>query len=154
VSESSEKKVFRIPKYKRFEVYVEGKRHGLTNARIAELIGISERMLDRHIAQWKEDGSWDKWVFAEWIITYDQLHQQEDLKTVFEALTKFLLKRMKDQSEVEIKSIPHVIVEVLDNVQPKNESHDTENMSTQKVAVQIAPNTTNSPQQQSQIQNS
>ena len=146
MSENTEKKLFRIPKYKRFEVYVEGKRNGLTNARIAELIGITERMLDRHIAQWKEDGSWDKWLFSEWIITYDQLHQQEDLKTVFDALTKFLLKRMKEQSEVEIKSVPKLIVEILDNAYPKNES-------TQEVTVSVTPNTNSSPQQQSTIQN-
>lgn len=115
MAEMSEKKPFRVPKFKRFEVYVELKRQGKPNREIADAIGISERQLDRHISKWKDDGTLDKWILAEWIITYDALQEEKGgLKATFKGLTMWLLKRMKQQSEIEVKGTPKFIVEIVD----------------------------------------
>lgn len=118
MAEMLEKKPFRIPKAKRFEVYIEMKRQGKINSEIADALGISERQLDRHIAEWKENGTLDNWILSEWIITYDTLQEEKGgTKETFKGLTKWLLKRMKEQSEVELKGSPKLMVEIIDNTQ-------------------------------------
>lgn len=117
----SENKPVRLPKTRRFEVYTELKRQGKTNRVIAEAMGISERMLDRHISEWKENGILDNWILSEWMITKAALGQdQGGIKEVFKALTQWLLKRMKQQTELEVKGTPKIQVEIIDNAKQEN----------------------------------
>lgn len=101
LTEITEKPPIPIPKWKRFQVYIELKIKGYTNAKIAEVMGISERRLDQHIMQWKDDGTLDKYVFSEWLITYHALQEDGDLKTTFNALTNMLIRRMKEDVQLQ-----------------------------------------------------
>lgn len=114
-SETSEKTPIRTPKARRFDIWVEAKRKGIPNREIAAQLGISERLLDKHIRVWKDDGTFDKYLLCEWLIVYDALNEKDDLKTTFQALTQMLMKRMKEQSEIELKGLPKVVVEIIDN---------------------------------------
>jgi len=143
-----------LKKALRFQKLIEGMRTGKTFGQIAEECQCSYKTIERDFWEWKDNGGFDKWLVTEFMILHDVETQKEDSGQAYRVIADLLKKRLKELSEVEIKGIPHVIVEVLDNVQPKNESYDTENMSTQKVAVQTTPDTANSSQQQSQIQNS
>ena len=96
-----EKAPIRIPKHRRFDIWVEAKRRGITNQEIAARLGISEVRLNQHIHEWKEDGTFDRYLFSEWLIKYDALTERDDLKTTFQALTNMLMKRMKEQVELQ-----------------------------------------------------
>ncbi len=124
MSEMAEKKPLKAPKYRRFDLWIGYKEDGLTNAEAAAQMGISERQLQRHINIWKEDGTLDNYYLSEWVITKAALRDNEELKTVFQELTKLILKRMKERQELEVKGQPRFIVEVVDNVKySKQESN-------------------------------
>ena len=150
-----------LKKALRFQKLIEGMRTGKTFGQIAEECQCSYKTIERDFWEWKDNGGFDKWLVTEFMILHDVETQKEDSGQAYRVIADLLKKRLKELSEVEIKSIPKLIVEVVDNAHPKNgsddiknEPNDKENSSTQEVTVSVTPNTTNSPQQQSQIQNS
>jgi len=101
MAEMAEKPPVKAPKFRRFDLWIQYKEDGLTNAETALRMGLSERQLQRHILQWKEDGTLDNYYLSEWVITKAALRDNDDLKPVFQELTKLILKRMKEQLEVQ-----------------------------------------------------
>jgi hypothetical protein len=140
-----------LKKALRFQKLIEGMRTGKTFGQIAEECQCSYKTIERDFWEWKDNGGFDKWLVTEFMILHDVETQKEDSGQAYRVIADLLKKRLKELSEVEIKSIPKLIVEVVDNAHPKNgsddiknESNDTENSSTQEVAVSVTPNTTNS----------
>jgi len=112
MSESVPKK--RLKKSQRFIKLVEGMREGKTFFQIAKDCSCSEKTIDRDFKEWKDNGGFNKWLFAEFMLLHEEEINKEKGSQAYRVVADLLKKQLKEQSEMEVKGEASIIIKSWD----------------------------------------
>jgi DNA-binding transcriptional regulator LsrR (DeoR family) len=105
----------RLKRRLRIQQLIIGLKQGLTLGQIAEKCGVSEKTIDRDMAEWKDNGGFDKWLLSEFL----RLHENELCKEgggqSYHTVADLLKKRLKEQQEIVMQGGNSFVVKILDN---------------------------------------
>lgn len=110
----------KVSKQEKIEQLVVAIYLGNTNfTKLAEKLNVSRRTAYRYWNEWKRSHELDH-VDAKWWALENKL-ESDNPEKAFDGLTKIKLKAMKEQAEIDIKSVPKLKVEIVENRQPESD---------------------------------
>jgi Zn-dependent peptidase ImmA (M78 family) len=104
----------RLRKRLRIQKLIQGLRKGKLLADVALECGVSEKTIDRDMAEWKDNGGFDKWLLSEFLRLHQKELGKEDGGQSYHTVADLLKKRLKEQQEIIVEGTSFV-VKILDN---------------------------------------
>jgi hypothetical protein len=93
---------------------IAGLKKGKLYSELAAECGCSEKTIDRAIADWKDNGCFDKWLLSEFLRLHSKELSKKEGGEAYHTIADLLKKRLKETSEVEMKGETFK-VEIIDN---------------------------------------
>jgi hypothetical protein len=92
----------RLRKRLRIQKLIQGLRKGTLLADVALECGVSEKTIDRDMAEWKDNGGFDKWLLSEFLRLHENELNKEDGGQSYHTVADLLKKRLKEQQEITV----------------------------------------------------
>lgn len=89
-----------LKKTLRLQKIIEGLKQGYSFPKIAESCNCSEKTIDRDIAEWRDEGGFDRWLLQEFLRLHNQEVGKEDGGQAYRCITDLLKKRLVDRKEI------------------------------------------------------
>jgi Zn-dependent peptidase ImmA (M78 family) len=105
----------RLRKRLRIQKLIQGLRKGTLLADVALECGVSEKTIDRDMAEWKDNGGFDKWLLSEFLRLHENELNKEDGGQSYRTVADLLKKRLKEQQEITMQGGNSFVVKILDN---------------------------------------
>lgn len=99
----------------RLQKIIQGIKNGDDYPTIAKTCGCSEKTIDRDMADWRENGGFDKWLLSEFMRLHEQEINKEEGSQAYRTVADLLKKRLKEQQEVTLESGNNFVVRIVDN---------------------------------------
>jgi hypothetical protein len=92
----------RLRKRLRIQKLIQGLRKGSLLADVALECGVSEKTIDRDMAEWKDNGGFDKWLLSEFLRLHEKELCREGGGQSYRTIADLLKKRLKEQQEITV----------------------------------------------------
>lgn len=90
-----------LKKTLRLQKIIEGLKQGYSFPKIAESCNCSEKTIDRDIAEWRDEGGFDKWLLSEFMKLHTMELTKPDGGQAYRCVSDLLKKRLREDVHAE-----------------------------------------------------